>query len=165
MLISVIDHQPTSQKYFNDLFFNIELSWKEIYLLQLNRLLTVTYVASIMKLLTMCFIWIRSFFNSAIQLLLFFETDLHFLDLTPQAALFGFINELCKNLNMLQSYILLIFKLYIYQSREREVLNLNSLIKNFSKVKKLERKFASVCKKKTIQFNTKLKSTDLKITV
>ena len=99
------------------------------------------------------------------QLSLFFETDLDFPDLTLQAALFGFINESDNSLNILQNHILLIFKLYIYQSRERGVLNLNGLIKNVTKVKKLERKIASVCKKKTIQFNNKWKSTDLKITV
>ena len=38
-------------------------------------------------------------------------------------------------------------------------------MKNFTKVKKLERKIAFVCEKKTIQFNNKWKSTDLKITV
>ena len=32
LLISPIDHQPTSQKYFHNLFSNIELPWKEIYL-------------------------------------------------------------------------------------------------------------------------------------
>ena len=32
LLISAIDHQPTSQKYFDNLFPNIELHWKEIYL-------------------------------------------------------------------------------------------------------------------------------------
>ena len=68
------------------------------------------------------------------QLLLFFETDLDFPDLTPQVALFGFINESDNNLNMLQNHIL-IFKLYVYQSRQRGVLNLNSLIKNVTKVK------------------------------
>ena len=30
LLISAIDHQPTSQKYFDNLFPNIELPWKEI---------------------------------------------------------------------------------------------------------------------------------------
>ena len=59
------------------------------------------------------------------QLSLFFETDLDFPNLTPQAALFGFINESDNNLNILQNHILLIFKLYVYQSRERGVLNLN----------------------------------------
>ena len=32
MLISAINHQPTSQKYFDNLFPNIEVPWKEIYL-------------------------------------------------------------------------------------------------------------------------------------
>ena len=54
----------------------------------------------------------------------FFETDFEFPDLTPQTALFGFIIESDNNLNILQNHILLIFKLYIYQSRERGVLNL-----------------------------------------
>ena len=31
LLISAIDHQSTSQKYFDNLFPNIELLWKEIY--------------------------------------------------------------------------------------------------------------------------------------
>ena len=47
------------------------------------------------------------------------------------------------------------FKLYVYHSRERGVLNLNSFIKNATKAKKLERKIASVCKEKTIQLNYK----------
>ena len=33
LLISAINHQPTSQKYFDNLFPNIELPWKEIYLI------------------------------------------------------------------------------------------------------------------------------------
>ena len=82
------------------------------------------------------------------QLSLFFETDLDFPDLTPQAALFGFINESDNNLNILQNCILLIFKLHINQSRERGVLNLNDFIKSVTKVKKLERKIASVCERK-----------------
>ena len=130
LLISAIDHQPTSAE----------------------TTLHVFHKCSVAKIL-----W-----N---QLLLFFETDLDFPDLTPQTALFGFINESDNNLNILQNHILLIFKLYIYQSRERGVLNLNGLIKNVTKVKILERKIASVCEKKTIQFNNKWKSTDLKITV
>ena len=55
--------------------------------------------------------------------------------------------------------------LYVYQSKERGVLNLNDLIKNVVKVKKLERKIASVCEKKAIQFNNKWKSTGLIIIV
>ena len=196
LLISAIEHQPTSQKYFDNLFPNIELSWKEIYLtarkatansylrcfnyqiinnvLYLNKKLFQfgktqsplcsfchTEAETTLHIFHKCsatkILWNR--------LLLFFETDLDCPDLTPQAALFGFVNESNNNLNILQNHILLIFKLYVYQSRERGVLNLNSLIKNVTKVKKLEGKIASVCEKKTIQFNNKWKSTDLKITV
>ena len=95
------------------------------------------------------------------QLLLFFETDLDFPDLTPQTALFGFINESDNNLNILQNHMLLIFELCVYQAVEKGVLNLNSLIKKVTKVKKLETKIAPVCNKKTIQSNNKWKSTDL----
>ena len=76
------------------------------------------------------------------QLLEFFETDLDFPEITLQDTLFSFINESDNNLNILQNHIL-IFKLYVYQSRKSGVLNVNSLIKNVTKVKKLERKIAS----------------------
>ena len=81
------------------------------------------------------------------QLLLFFEIDIDFPHLTPQAALFGFINESDSNLNTLQNHIL-IFKVYIYQSRERGVLNLNCVIENVTKVKKLERKLPLCMRKR-----------------
>ena len=196
LLISAINHQPTSQKYFDNLFSNVELPWKEIYLnarkatanshlrsfnykiinnvLYLNEKL-FQFGKTQSPLCSFCHneaeTTLHVFHKCSVtktlwnQLSLFFETDLDFPDLTTQAALFGFINESDNNLNILQNHILLIFKLYIYQSRERGVLNLNGLIKNVTKVKILERKIASVCEKKTIQFNNKWKSTDLKITV
>ena len=89
------------------------------------------------------------------------ETDLDFPDLTPHASLFGFINESDNNLNILQNHMLLIFELCVYQTVEKGVLNLNSLIKNVTKVKKLETKIAPVCNKKTILSNIKWKSIDL----
>ena len=42
---------------------------------------------------------------------------------------------------------------------------MNSLITNVTKVKKRERKITSACRKETIQFDNKWKSTDLKTTV
>ena len=56
ILISAIDYQPTSQKYFDNFFPNIKLPWKEIYLTEPKATNTVTYVASIIKLLIICFI-------------------------------------------------------------------------------------------------------------
>ena len=195
LLISAIEHQPTSQKYFDNLFPIIGLPWKEICLtackatansylrcfsyktfnnvLYLNKKL-FQFGKTQSPLCSFCHTeaetTLHIFHNCSAtkilwnQLLLFFETDLDFPDLTPQAALFGFVNKSDNNLNILRNHILLIFKLHVYQSRERGVLNLNSLIKNVTKVKKLERKIASVCEKKTIQLNNKWKSTDLKIT-
>ena len=195
MLISAVNHQPTSQKYFDNLFSNVELPWEEIYL-NARKVTANSHLHSFNYKIINNVLYMNeklfqfgktqsplcSFYHSEAetalhvfhkcsvtktlwnQLSLFFETDLDFPDLTPQAAFFGFINELDNSLNILQNHIL-IFKLYIYQSRERGVLNLNGLIKNVTKVKKLERKIASVCKKKTIQFNNKWKSTDLKIAV
>ena len=32
LLISAVDHQPPSEKYFDNLFPNTELTWEEIYL-------------------------------------------------------------------------------------------------------------------------------------
>ena len=90
-----------------------------------------------------------------------FETDLDFPDLTQHASLFGFINESDNNLNILQNHMLLIFELCVYETVEQGVLNLNSLIKNVTKVKKLETKIAPVCNKKTILSNIKWKSIDL----
>ena len=195
LLISAIEHQPTSQKYFDNLFPNIELPWKEIYLTAHKttansylRCFNYKIINNVLYLKKKLFQFgktqspLCSFCHAEVEttlhifhkcsatkilwnrLLLFFEKDLDFPDLITQAALFGFVNESDNNLNILQNHILLIFKLYVYQSREIRVLNLNSLIKNATKVKKLERKIASVCEKKTIQFN-KWKSTDLKITV
>ena len=124
MLISAIEHQPTSQKYFDNLFPNIELPWKEIYLtarkatansylrcfnykiinnvLYLNKNL-FQFGKTQSSLCSFCHTEAETTLHifhkcSATkilwnQLLLFFETDLDFPDLTSQAALFGFINE------------------------------------------------------------------------
>ena len=179
LLISAINHQPTSQKYFDNLFSNVELPWKDIYLKAHKatanshfRSFNYKIIKNVLYLNERFFQFgktrfpLCSFCHNEVettlhvfhkcsvtktlwyQLSLFFETDLNFPDLTPQATLLGFIIESEYNLNILQNHILLIFKLYIYQSREGGVLNLNSLIKNVIKVKKLERKISSACKKK-----------------
>ena len=148
LLISAINNQPTSQKYFDNLFSNVELPWKEIYVnahkatansyfpsfnykiiksvLYLNEKLFQfgktqsplccfchTQAETTLHLFHKCSVTKNLWY----QLSLFLDTDLDFPDLTPQATLFGFIIESDNNLNILQNHILLIFKLYIYQSR------------------------------------------------
>ena len=142
LLIFAINYQPTSQKYLDNLFPNIELPWKEIYLtvhkaaaishlrcfnykiindvLYLNEKL-FQFGKCQSPLCSFCFTeaeaTLHVFHKCSVtkilwnQLLLFFETDLDFPDLTPQAALFGFINESDNNLNIIQNHILLILKL------------------------------------------------------
>ena len=141
LLISAIVHQPTSQKYFGNLFPNIELPWKEIYLTARKATANSYLRCFNYKIINNVLYLNKKFFQSPLCIfchteaettlhiflncsatkvlwnkLLFFATDLHFPDLTPQAALFGFVNESDNNLNILQNHIL-IFKLYLYQSR------------------------------------------------
>ena len=149
LIIFAINHQPTSQKYFDNLFPNFELPWKDICLNACkaaanNHLRSFNYkiINNVLYLNEKLFFdksqstfcsfchneaetTLHIFHKCSVtktlwnQLSLFFETDLNLPDLTLQAALFDFINESDNNLNILQNHILLIFKLCIYQSRER----------------------------------------------
>ena len=60
-----------------------------------------------------------------------------------QTAILGLYNEANDNNNFL-SHILLIFKYYIYISREKRTLNIDILIANLIKVKKREKQISMV---------------------
>ena len=64
-----------------------------------------------------------------------FQNDFILLSLT---AVLGLHNEANDNHNLL-SHILLIFKYYVYISREKQKLNMDILIANLTKVKKREK--------------------------
>ena len=53
------------------------------------------------------------------ELVLFFENEFTPFDLTPQAAFLGFLN-VDSELLLIQNHLLLIFKIYIYNSRRSE---------------------------------------------
>ena len=57
---------------------------------------------------------------------------------TLQTVVLGLYNEANDNYKLL-SHILLIFKYYIYTSREKRILNIENLIANIIKVKKREK--------------------------
>ena len=82
-------------------------------------------------------------YNSKIMdnLALFFENDYTLFDLTPQAAFLGFLNADSKLL-LLQNHLLLIFKIYIYNSRRSESLIIKSLIREIMKAKNIEEKIS-----------------------
>ena len=86
------------------------------------------------------------------NLALFFKNDLNLFDITPQAAILGFINVDSKLL-LLQNHLFLIFKIYIYNSRKSESLILKSLIREITKVKNIEETISISNKKQYIQKN------------
>ena len=73
---------------------------------------------------------------------LFLMNDVSLPILTPQTAIFGFINGIENSVYKITNYILLIFKLHVYKSREKCILELSRLINEIKKVKLLEKKSA-----------------------
>ena len=69
------------------------------------------------------------YFTNAIVLNVdFFQNNLTLPTLTPQTANFGFLENIFGNNQDLRNHILLIFKLYVYQSREKKLININNFI-------------------------------------
>ena len=75
------------------------------------------------------------------DLALFFKNDFTLFDLTLQASLLGFVN-IDSKLLLLQNHLLLIFKIYINNSRRSESLILKSLIRDITKIKNIEEKIS-----------------------
>ena len=84
------------------------------------------------------------------ELVLFFENEFTLFDLTSQAAFLGFLGfvNVDSELLLLQNHLLLIFKIYIYNSRKSESLKIKSLIRETTKVKNIEEKISLNNKKK-----------------
>ena len=70
------------------------------------------------------------------------------LSLTPQAAIFGFLEADCQ-CHFIQNHIFLNSKLYTCKSRKRKFLGSTSSLKEISKIKNMENKVASVNEKKS----------------
>ena len=92
-----------------------------------------------------CFTWkfLMIWFHKILKL----KDDITLLPLTPQAAIFGFF-EADYQSYLIQNYILLTAKLYIYKSRKNKFLSSTCLLKEISKIKNIEKKIASVNEKK-----------------
>ena len=94
------------------------------------------------------------------DLVQFFQNNLILPTLTPQTAIFGFLDytnndSIFENNKCLSNHILLIFKLYVYKSREKKLLNINNLIAEIQKIKRIEKEIALPNSKKTIAFTRK----------
>ena len=67
--------------------------------------------------------------------------------LTPQVAILELTNEANNIYNL--NHILLVFKYYVYRSREKYILNTDILIDNLIEIKKKEKRIRLVSNKKT----------------
>ena len=85
--------------------------------------------------------------------------------LTPQTAIFGFINGIENTVSRIINQILLTFKLHVYKSRERVTLELSRLINEIKKVKLLEKKLTQNHVRKLEQYNIKLEKPDRTIKI
>ena len=72
---------------------------------------------------------------------LFFENDFIIFDLTLQSVFLSFLNVNSKLL-LIQNHFLLVFKIYIYNSRRYESLKIKYLISEITKVKNIEEKIS-----------------------
>ena len=94
------------------------------------------------------------------DLIHYFQNSLVLPILTPQAAIFGFLDSTnsdynFKKIKLLIDHILLIFKLYVYRSREKEFIHINNLIAEIKRAKAIEKEIATSNSKKTIDFKNK----------
>ena len=93
------------------------------------------------------------------HLRLFLTNDISLPIITPQTAIFGFINGIENNVYKITNYTLLIFKLHVYKSRERGTLELSRLKNEMKKVKLLEKKSTQNHLRKLEQYNIKREKT------
>ena len=89
-----------------------------------------------------------------------FQNNLMLATLTPQTTIFGFLDytnndSILEKNKCLSNHILVIFKLYVYKSREKKFLNINNLIAEIRKIKRIEKDIALPNSKKTIAFTRK----------
>ena len=101
-------------------------------------------------------ICVRQLWN---HLRLFLTNDFSLSILTPQTAIFAFINGIENSVYEITNHIPLIFKLHVYKSRERGILELSRLIHEIKKVKLLEKKSAKNHVRKLEQYNIKWEKT------
>ena len=173
-LTSNIVNKPTSNIYFEKLFENTTLDWNKIYMSPRLATFDTTLRSFQYKILNnvlflnkklyafgitntaLCFFCntlgetlIHIFFDCVHvkclweRLRMKFPNDFILSSFTPQTAILGLYNETNDNYNLL-SHILLIFKYYIYISREKRTLNIGILIANLIKVKKREKQVSIV---------------------
>ena len=154
ILVYISPCKPVSQAYFENLFREQELNWTEIYVLPRKvsldcnvRSFQYKVLNNVLCLNKKLFIFRKTssslclFCKQADETLLhvfcecnitkelwnrldlFFNDCFHLPQLLPQTAFFGFFNTYSNNL-ILENHILLLFKIYLYNSRKQEKVTL-----------------------------------------
>ena len=82
----------------------------------------------------------------------YFQNSLVLPFLTPQTAIFGSLGSTNSDLI---NHVVLIFKLYVYRSREKQFIHINNLIAEIKSAKVIEKEIATSKSKKTIAFKNK----------
>ena len=153
ILITTVEHKPTSQKYSEEKLTELSLDWKEIYMTP-RIVSSNTYMRcfqykvfnDVLFLNKKLFLFekkkihlyfycpnVRSLWN---QLKFYLAEDLRLPPQTLQAAVFGFSEKDNTENVILYNHLFLIFKLYVYCSREKGLLNVMSLVNQIIKIKK-----------------------------
>ena len=170
LLVYTHPFTPTSQKYLNELLKTDSFDWKQIYLLprlvtldsysrsfQYKILNNVLYLnkklfkfrqltsplCSFCKLSDETVLHLFYEYNILLtlqnELVLLFGNKFTLFDLTLQAAFLDFVH-VDSELLLIKNDLLLIFSIYIYNSRRSESLKIKSLIWEITKVKNIEEK-------------------------
>ena len=92
-----------------------------------------------------------------LNLVHYFQNSLVLPILTPQTAIFGFLDSTNSHYNIKKSkllinHILLIFELYVYRSREKQFIHIKNLIAEIKSAIGIEKEIATSNSKKTIAF-------------
>ena len=90
----------------------------------------------------------------------YFQNSLVLPILTPQTAIFGFLDSTNSDYNfkknkLLINHIILIFKLYVYRSRKKQFIYINNLIAEIKSAKVIEKEIAASNSQKTAAFKNK----------
>ena len=187
MLVYISSHKPTCQLYFENLFREQDLNWKEIYLL-LRKTSLDCYVKSFQYKVLNNVLYLNKklfIFGKPSSPLCSFcktadETIFHFFyecDITKELweSLVSFFDK-CLNLPylspqnaflgftktycndiLLKNHILLLFKILCIQFKKTWKSSLKNLIRNVTKVKNIEKEIAENNEKKIMLYNKKWK--------
>ena len=191
ILITTVKHKPTSQKHFVKKFTDLSLDWKEIYMIPrivssntymrcLNNTLFLNKKLFLFKksnspLCSFCnekdeTVFHLYFFCPNVrhlwnQLDFYLAEDFSLPPETLQAAVFGFSEKDNTENVILYSHLFLIFKLYVYRSREKGLLNVMSLANQIIKIKEIEKENSLYSEKKRARYIKKWSKAGLKFVV